>query len=1002
MVFSLTRGLLGVATFVLVSVAVAWGAEPLDVAPFGMPLPSGVGLRWEDPRELHRVVVHFQKELPKGQSVTLQYWGSRWPEQHLPKDRAPGGGDVGWMELGDWYRSDWRTADAIVTRAGRAVTFRFHPVNAREAPALKNYPAAFRYTLQVRIVSDRPLPAVERIQAFTDSLVERRFVRLVWKQPFGKTPRLDAFNGRVETIQTVASDRLRVTLQVAVNPDPNTYDRTVVTVHHDQDTFTFAVDDLAQGPLFVPHVGVAVLPDSDRRSYAAVAAGVRARSEKTLYDRVSILPEQTWSGARAGLPPKKSPIYYPLGLDGGRQRFRLDPDGGLLFRTNDGYLIRRPGQDTPRLKLEKGPVHLDIGRFPQPAVRTLQEGALPICETTWNVNGIRVQQTAFVTCLHGKRAEGPEAPADATAVFLARLTLTNTSHEPREATLPISYRFGGAGTARLRVDEQGRLWVGRLLRGQVITDGTRSAAANTLKWSWKLTPGESHTVVVKVPYVVLTKPAEEAALERLDFKHERTAVAGYWRRRLDEGARLRTPEPMLNDFYRSHAAHLLINCEREPASDRRLARVGSFAYGVYGNEACMMVVDLNRRGYHREAQACLDAWLHYQGTIGLPGDFSSQDGVLYGAGGYEAGGYNQHHGWILWCLVEHYRFTRDRAWLERAAPGIVKAADWIIKQRRRTANRPGLQQGLLPPGALEDIGDWWVWLSTNCYTWRGLDAAAWALEQLHHPEAARIRKEADAYHTRLLAAFRAARDRSPVVRLRDGTAVPHFPSHVQRRGRCFGWICETLEGALHLLITRAIDPHSAEATWIIKDYEDNLYLSRQYGYTLADFERHWFGRGGMSMQACLLLHVEPYLYRDDIKQALRAAFNALAVSYFPDVRMSTEHALPDMTSWRGDHFKTSDEANAAGWLRYLFVREDGSELLLGQAVPREWLRAGRQCGMERAATYFGPVSLVYTSSRNEIRATVNGPRRNPPKRLRLRFRQPDGRPLASVLVNGRP
>src|SRR5579884_4478496 len=114
MVFSLTRGLLGVATFVLVSVAVAWGAEPLDVAPFGMPLPSGVGLRWEDPRELHRVVVHFQKELPKGQSVTLQYWGSRWPEQHLPKDRAPGGGDVGWMELGDWYRSDWRTADAIV------------------------------------------------------------------------------------------------------------------------------------------------------------------------------------------------------------------------------------------------------------------------------------------------------------------------------------------------------------------------------------------------------------------------------------------------------------------------------------------------------------------------------------------------------------------------------------------------------------------------------------------------------------------------------------------------------------------------------------------------------------------------------------------------------------------------------------------------------------------------------------------------------------------------
>jgi len=51
-----------------------------------------------------------------------------------------------------------------------------------------------------------------------------------------------------------------------------------------------------------------------------------------------------------------------------------------------------------------------------------------------------------------------------------------------------------------------------------------------------------------------------------------------------------------------------------------------------------------------------------------------------------------------------------------------------------------------------------------------------------------------------------------VVRLRDGTAVPHFPSQVHRRGRSFGWICETLEGALHLIITRAIDPKSQETS----------------------------------------------------------------------------------------------------------------------------------------------------------------------------------------------
>jgi len=94
-------------------------------------------------------------------------------------------------------------------------------------------------------------------------------------------------------------------------------------------------------------------------------------------------------------------------------------------------------------------------------------------------------------------------------------------------------------------------------------------------------------------------------------------------------------------------------------------------------------------------------------------------------------------------LAEHYRFSRDDAWLRTAASGIVAAADWIILETKRTANRLPLERGLLPPGDLEDIGDWWPWLSTSCYTWRGLDSAAWALEQIHHPDAGRIRQQAD-------------------------------------------------------------------------------------------------------------------------------------------------------------------------------------------------------------------------------------------------------------------
>jgi hypothetical protein len=150
-----------------------------------------------------------------------------------------------------------------------------------------------------------------------------------------------------------------------------------------------------------------------------------------------------------------------------------------------------------------------------------------------------------------------------------------------------------------------------------------------------------------------------------------------------------------------------------------------------------------------------------------------------------------------------------------------------------------------------------------------------------------------------------------------------------------------------------------------------------------------------------LLDVEPYLYRDDVKQALRALFNGQAVSYFPDVRMNTEHAAPQVGDWRGDHFKSSDEANCAGWLRQLFLREEGDELLIGQAAPREWLKPGRRCGIERAATYFGTAGVLYSGGDHEITARVEGPRRNPPRNIRVRFRDPAGRVPGVVTVDGK-
>jgi hypothetical protein len=979
-----------------------WGESAptlFDAAPFGIALEQGNGIMWEDPREIHAVIVDFSEPVPAGIKLRLEYWGSRWPQQHLPKDREPGGGDVGWLELGNWYNGGWRVADTEQSTSGSSIRLTFRPINAREFPELKDYPSTGRFTLKIRIAAGQPLPPIRRIQALTDSTLVDRAVSVVWEHPTASNFRAEAFNGEVAATNAPGGRATRLLARTVNNRDPNTFDRTLVTLQNGPMLFTFKVDDLKDGALYLPEYGAAILPDNDQRDYAAVAEAVQRDARKTLYDRVADLPEQTWTAAWEGMPPKKSRICFILGIDGGRQKFRLDANGDVFIRWNDQFMKGLPAKDTPRLDLEKQPVHFRFGLPEKPVERRLEEDSIPTCITTWERDGVRIEQTAFATVLGGAKADAPPPAPDVCAVAMLRFDFTNATDTLRAASLPITLR-GGESYDHIRIDSQGLIWNEAQLRGQVVSDISPIAASNRLFWNAPLPPHETKTVFVKMPFLPLIESAEANALAALDFGRERAATRDYWRGVLNWSARLITPEPVLNDFYRAVPGHLLINSEFDPGSDRRFARVGSMNYGNYGNESCMMVLDLDRRGYHHEAAQCLEAWLHYQGTVGLPGDFDSKEGVLYGTAGYESGGYNQHHGWILWTLAEHYRFTRDEAWLRRVAPGIVAGADWIIRETARTSRQPGLAQGLLPAGDLEDIGDWWTWLSTSCYIWRGLDGAAWALEQIQHPDASRVREAADAYHTNLVEHFLAASARSPVARLRDGTAVPQIPSYAQRRGRAFGWICQTLEGAIHLIITKAIDPRSLQAQWILKDYEDNLFLSNQYGYTLDDFDRYWFGRGGMSMQACLLLDVEAYLYRDDVKQALRAMFNAIALNHFPDVHMNTEHALPEMGDWRGDHYKTSDEANACGWLRYLFVREEGDVLLIGQAVPRDWLKPGQKCGIEHTATYFGNTSVLYQGASNTITAQLKGPTRNPPREIRLRFRSPGGIAPVKVTVNG--
>lgn len=998
--------------------------------------PAEYEIWWEDPRDLYRVVVNTGGPLPE-----LDYWRSSWPRVRVPKGAVVGAGESGWLANDDWTNGKWQPADVETRQEGSSWVYTFRPLNQTEFPDETSFPAAFRRTLKLRLRFPSEEGRVERVQAFTDSVWQEGSIMIEWRSRTGQLEQWDgtlqAYNGEIQSIRplnartTLSEGRwrsivmgenlsgIRVKVRYATNEDRNSFDRTIVTLRsavfeHGLPGVSFYMDDaLRPEGVYIRDLGLLVRPARRRQNLHRYEKSWQARRKPTLYEQIAARSEQTWEGAWNNQPRKTTPMYFTLGGEGSRQKFGVEPTGDVFM--TDTYIRSVPGKDTPRLDWQGQELRFKFG-FPQaePGDRSLLDGELPILRTTWTADEIAYEQEIYANWLWGIDPSGPR-PGDDPMVALMRVRFHNLGAQPAQVLFPIRALVDRETLESLLASADGlvtstsgslRLFlrgVGDSPGGEV--DGSLSdGQAGEVIYETLLPPGEARVIFIYIPHVNLTGPDEIRQLRSLDYAACRAEVAGFWRQRLDQGAQIETPNALINRFYRSHMMHMLVINDREPGSDRSVARCGGFYYGSFPDEGCMAILDLDRRGYHAEARRCLDLYLHYQGTVPLPGNFQSAEGVFYGGGGYEVAGYNRNHGWVLWTLVNHARMTGDRAWLEQIAPALVAGCDWIIRERQATRQPGSIQYGFLPSGSLEDVTDYWTWLATNAYAGWGFQAAAEALAEIGHPEAERIGQEAAAFLRDLRAGFFESCARSPVVKLRDGTWVPHFPARLERRGRDFGWLREVLEGACHLVYTGIIAPGEPAARWILQDYEDNLFLSPAYGYQAPDFERQWFDLGGFSMQSNLLLFPDIYLERDEVKHYLRGYFNAYCSAFFPDTMTMCEHALPDLAHWRGDHFKSSDEANSNGWLRGMFLAERGPDLWIGQALPREWFRSGLRMSIERAATRFGQASAAFESqaAAGVITARIDPPHRDPPRRILLRVRHPERKPMRAVWVNGLP
>lgn len=988
--------------------------DPVDVAPFGEPRTwedgKDIGILWEDHRDIFTVRVTFADaaSAPDPASVKLQYWlTGGWPKNRVPREKNSGADISGWLQTGDWFKGKWQEGDTELKRDGATWTYTFRPANEKEFPDL-GFKGVFRTTTKLRLFFEGTAPRIAALHAFSDSAWDQTTAVLLLKEGEWDGS-AEAFNGYISDTQPSAG---AATIKVwYVKPVAAfSRDESVVTIRSPKASFSFAPREVAEGErVFVRDLGVLVRPENDKTTYADAEAAYQ-KAPKARYDMVTEMPEQTLARAWSDMPPKGR-IYMPIAFEGGRQHFGLRPNGNLWI--DCGWQRRIKSTDSDRCKWEGRELsfNFDIPRGGKTGA-SIESGDLPIPTTWYETDGIRYTQTCFATMLTGKVPPGGRANAEDPQVLMVRFALTNTTSKAVNCAIPIAI-IDSAGAqqpvlrngvvyAKSDKSELARMYINANGADVVVKDGS-------VVYSVNLPAGEMREFFVSIPSQTLDNPEEIGQLAGLAYGAQHKMVANYWRKRQSQSCQIVTPEPLINQFYSANSSHQLINTENEVGTNERaMVKVGTFHYGAYTNESVMMTTDIDRRGYFDVSRKAYESWLHYQGSVSLPGDYATKDGIFYGVNGYESGGYNQHHGWALWGMGEHYWFTRDKAWLQRAAPSIIKACDWITNERKRTTTDEytgirAIERGMLPQGSLEDISDWRCWMTNNVMSYWGMENAARALADIGDPSASRLLKEAAAYKSDIRKQFFEAMVRTPVARLRDGTYVPIIPSEIHRRGRSVGWITETLEGSIHMIRCGIVDPDEQVATWIMKDYEDNRYLAPQYGYQVPFEERNWFSLGGFSQQPSLLCSPTPYLMRDEPKHYLRAYFNAFAAGYFPERAMITEHPLPNLGDYAGDHFKSSDEAMNSSWLRWMFIWDEGEDLHLGKMMPRYWLADGQQVSITRSQTHFGPMSMSMKSfaASGRIEMTIDPPTRDAPGAVYARFRHPDGKSMNRVTVNGK-
>ncbi len=976
-----------------------------DIAPYKEVLPSAdgtylvpavdgtgcIGLQWDENRPLRRVVLHFPNAaaVPPVESVQLQCWDDRLGRQE------------GWPGGSAW-QGKWKSAGITPDKAENSLVW---PLG---------YKQVARGTQKVRWVfeaSGQPT-VLKGISAYTRAHCETVDVRIESSRPDTTAKgEIEVYNGDllhgpeksshhcVWDLSKPISLRIRTTVA-----QPYKADRTVLRFRLPDAAFGVAIEDLlAHDCVYVPHAGVFVTRMPAPVTLDGYLKKIAGR--KTVLEQVQQRPDQDFSRAWAAIhSPNQDLGPTMISLANDNRKFVVRREGAVLFNEYD-----RP--DDPQGA--RPPSIFDAFSTQWRCVpsfgsgedlkfdRRLLGGWLPVPVTTVTEGRVVYRQTTFVVPMSDASAGSPFWYRDR-ALCAAEYKIENGGVEAADARLALEFSGGKDDSFQLQDIREGVLVV-RGDRVLALID-TRAAFPLAVKrgemglvLSGVLPGGAAARSLVFFPAWAVA-PKDYAMLLEGDGAEPR--VESYWRALLEPGLQIEIPDVFFADIIRASQVNCMIAARNEEHGARISPWTSADRYGPLESESNAVIRGMDMNGQPDFARRGLEFWLktcNKEGFVTL---------------GYTIVGTGE----LLWTLGEHYDLTRDREWMKKVAPDVVRLCRWVIRQREKTKRldargREVPEYGLMPPGVSADWNRFAYRFFNDSQYCLGLENAGKALADIGDPAAPAILEDVKTYRKDISRAYHWMQARTPVVPLKDGAWVPADPSLMGCYGNVedfmpgqsadLSYVYSVELGAHHLVANKTLDPGSADADWMI-NYLEDVHFPRTNRVEAAgrsdDFD--WGGFAKMQPYYCRIAEI--YALRDDVKPFVRSYFNTV-----PGLLNSEDLTFWEDMGTNGFAYGGWNKTHETGWFlsqtRITFVTERGDELWLAPFVTQHWLKDGMKVSVRNAPTRFGAVSYTITSNAadGEIEAGIQLPAKCTARHIVLRLRHPEGKPILSVTVQGK-